>query len=197
MYVWRRSGWHYLIRELHAKQLTISEIKEHLAAGKTSTGQVVNLGLGQLGKKLHAMGLKASRFSADYLSLRQEAAALYREGRSLDWIARDFIKKRYVSASGKPWTAGMVTGHLRALNVKSESLDSIHYRLMADAHKRRLSYEEIAIEFNNNKIRRTGYQTWTVRNVRKRWAALNRLEGMRKQQEFSAVSEASGLRRSA
>ena len=143
------------------------------------------------------MGLKASRFSADYLSLRQEAAELYREGRSLEWIARDFNKKRYVSASGKPWTAGMVTGHLRALNVKSESLDNIHYRLMADAHKRRLSYEEIAIEFNNYKIRRKGYQTWTVRNVRTRWAALNRLEGKRNQQEFTAVSEASDLRRSA
>ena len=197
LYVWRRSGWHYLIRELHAKQLTASEIKEHLAAGKTSTGQVVNLSLGKLNKKLHAMGLKASRFSADYLSLRQEAAELYREGRSVERIAKDFNKKAYVSASGKPWTAGMIYGHLHALDVKPESLDNIYYRLMADAHRRRLSYEEMAIEFNNNRIRRKGYQTWTVRNVRTRWAALNRAEDKRKQQEFSAASEASDLRRSA
>jgi hypothetical protein len=31
-----------LIRELHAQKLTTPEISERLAAGKTSTGQVVN-----------------------------------------------------------------------------------------------------------------------------------------------------------
>ena len=36
-FVWRPRSRHHLIRELYAQQLTAAEIKEHLAAGKTST----------------------------------------------------------------------------------------------------------------------------------------------------------------
>ena len=40
--IWQRGSWANLIRELHAQKLTTPEIRERLAARKTSTGQVVN-----------------------------------------------------------------------------------------------------------------------------------------------------------
>ena len=46
--IWRGIGRYNLIRELHAQKLTVFEIKEHLAAGKTSTGQIVKITEGRL-----------------------------------------------------------------------------------------------------------------------------------------------------
>jgi len=48
LFIWRDVGRYNLIRELHAQKLTIFQIKEHLAAGKTSTGQIVNITEGRL-----------------------------------------------------------------------------------------------------------------------------------------------------
>ena len=84
------------------------------------------------------------------------------------------------------------------MGVKAESLDDIHYRVIADARARGLSYEDMAIEFNNKKIRLWGFQAWTARNVRQRWTNLSRQENNTEQQESSAeVSELTGLKRSA
>ena len=74
LFVWRPVAHHHLIRELHAKHLTNGEIKEHLAAGKTSTGQVVILSLGRISLILKKMGLKKHRPTAAYIPLGQEAA---------------------------------------------------------------------------------------------------------------------------
>ena len=56
--IWRGFGRYNLIRELHEQNLTTLQIKEHLAAGKTSTGQIVNIGLSQILVMLRKMGLK-------------------------------------------------------------------------------------------------------------------------------------------
>ena len=64
--IWRGFGRYNLIRELHAKNLTTLQIKEHLAAGKTSTGQVVNIGLSQILAILHRMDLEPIRTPANY-----------------------------------------------------------------------------------------------------------------------------------
>src|SRR5262245_2893890 len=46
--IWRGVGRYNLIRELHAQRLTVFEIKDRLAAGKTSTGQAVKITVGRL-----------------------------------------------------------------------------------------------------------------------------------------------------
>ena len=124
------AGHHHLLRELHVQNLTAVEIKQHLAAGKTSTGQAVTIGFNRLYFIMHKMGLKQHRFSLAYLSVQQKAAELYREGRSTEWIAKHFKEQGYASASGKPWTAVMVNGVLRAIGEKPDSLEEIQRRLI-------------------------------------------------------------------
>ena len=77
-FIWRGVGRYNLIRELHAQKLTVFEIKEHLAAGKTSNGQVVKITVGRLYMILRKLGLEPYRFPADYLALRQKALELNR-----------------------------------------------------------------------------------------------------------------------
>src|SRR6266480_5171547 len=131
--LWRGVARHHLIRDLHAQKLTVFEIREHLAAGKTCTGQVMNISLCELYEKLHKMGLKPSRFSAAYLSLREKAAELYGQGRSLGWIAHYFNEQGFASALGKSWTNIMIAHLVHAARYKPDSLDTIHHRLIAEA----------------------------------------------------------------
>jgi DNA invertase Pin-like site-specific DNA recombinase len=70
--LWRGIGRYALIRDLNAQGLTVVEIQEHLAAGKTSTGQKVKITVGRLYMILQKLGLKPNRFSVDYLSLKKE-----------------------------------------------------------------------------------------------------------------------------
>ena len=84
------TGCYNLIRELHAQGLTVFEIQEHLAAGKTSTGQKVDITVGRLYMILRKLGLKPNRFTVDYLSLKRKALELNREGQSLKSIANHF-----------------------------------------------------------------------------------------------------------
>ena len=72
---------------LQAEQLTVPEIKERLATGQTSTGQVVNITSAGIQVSLQKMGLKSAKYSCSYLSLRKKAAELDREGQSLEVIA--------------------------------------------------------------------------------------------------------------
>ena len=71
------------------QQLTASQIKAHLAAGKTSTGQVVNITVAGIQKSLKNMRLKPAKRSIGYLSIRQKATELDREGQSLEAIANE------------------------------------------------------------------------------------------------------------
>ena len=112
-FLWRRIGRYNLIRELHAQGLTVFEIQEHLAAGKTSTGQKMNITVGRLYIILRKLGLKPNRFRVDFLSLKKKALELNHVGQSLDSIARQFNKEGIKSASGKPWTEDMVYGLVR------------------------------------------------------------------------------------
>jgi DNA invertase Pin-like site-specific DNA recombinase len=98
--LWRGVGRYTLIRELHAPGLTVFEIKEHLAAGKTSNGQKMNITVGRLYDVLREIGLKPNRFSPDYLKLRQRAWELHRSGQSTDSIVDHFNDQGFKSASG-------------------------------------------------------------------------------------------------
>jgi len=185
LFVWRPVAHHHLIRELHAKHLTNREIKEHLAAGKTSTGQVVMLGLGRISLTLKKMGLKKHKYTAVYIPLGQEAAELQREGRSYEWIARYFNEQAFPSPSGKPWTRVMVKWLRHKVERQSESLEELHRRAISDALARGLDYKEIAIEFNEKKLGRgTNYrQPWTAKYLILRWGTLRRRQQKREEEQ--------------
>jgi hypothetical protein len=185
LFIWRPVGHHHLIRELHAKHLTNREIKEHLAAGKTSTGQVVMLGLGRIALTLKKMGLKKHKYMAGYIPLGQEAAELQREGRSYEWIAQYFNEQAFPSPSGKPWTRVMVQWLRHKVERQSESLEELHRRAISDALARGLDYKEIAIEFNEKKLGRgTNYrQPWTAKYLILRWGTLRRRQQKREEEQ--------------
>jgi DNA invertase Pin-like site-specific DNA recombinase len=199
VFVWRLLGRHHLIRELHSQGLTALEIKEHLSAGKTSTGQVVRLSLGRL-QRLKTMGLKAAQRPASYFLARQEAVELNRQGRSRRFIAKYLNKKGWTSASGRPWTHSMVGYMLRMTGHKPEPIEELHYRLIAQALGRGLSYRQIANDFNRKQIQLLGVlRTWTASSVKRRWAKLNNIEEISRRKISAAAeeSEESTLEKSA
>lgn len=176
VFVWRALHRRNLVRELHGQQLTPHEIKAHMAAGKTSTGQIVNLSVGRIELLLLRMGLKPVRHPSSYFVARQKAAEFHREGRSLQWIALHFNEQGFASASGKPWTREMVHHQLHLTGQKTEPMKELHYRLISEARARGRSYRQIAVELNKRKIRSFGLQIWTARNVERRWAVLKSLK---------------------
>jgi DNA invertase Pin-like site-specific DNA recombinase len=179
--IWRDIGRYNLIRELHAQKLTVFEIRAQLAAGETSTGQKVKITVGRLYNVLRKLGLTPNRFSAEYLALRDKALALNREGQSVDWITEHFNEQGFKSASGKPWTRNMVYGLLRAQGKTPILLEEIHREAIMEARGRGLNYRQMALEFNEKNIRRRDSQPWTARDIKNRWANLNRLKRKRTQ----------------
>ena len=186
--IWRGVGRYNLIRELHEQKLTVFEIKDHLAAGQTSTGQKVNITAGRLYDILHKLGLEPNRFSTDYLSLREKALTLNRDGKSIESIAEEFNRKGCKSASGKPWTRDMVYGLLRAQGKTPLVLEEIHREAITEARARGLNYKEMAIEFNERQIRCRDGQPWTPRDIKNRWASLNRLNRQRTQKGLVTIA---------
>ena len=197
--IWRVVGRYELIKELHAKKLTVFEIREHLASGRTSTGQRVKITVGTLYEILRKLGLKPNRFSAEYLSLREKALELNRQGHSVDEITEYFNEQGFKSVSGKPWTRDMVYGLLRAQGEKPIPLEEIHREAIAEARNRGLNYRQMAEEFNQRGVRRRDEQPWTARDIKKRWADLNRLERKRTEKGSNTIelSEPVVLQRSA
>jgi Recombinase len=176
VFVWRARSRHHLIRELHAQQLTASEIRERLAAGKTSTGQSINMSVAGIQLSLRKMGLTAAKHTASHLAVRRKAAELDREGQSLDAIARHFNEQGLKGPSGKPWTHFMVEHLIRANGQKQESLENIHRRAITEARARGLDYSQMADEFNQKNFRRRGGLPWTAKSVAVRWSDLKRMQ---------------------
>jgi DNA invertase Pin-like site-specific DNA recombinase len=131
--VWRGRSRHHLIRELHEQQLTVSEIRAHLAAGKTSTGQSADLTEGAIQKSLQRMAVKANKYSASRLAVRRKAAELHAEGKSYRSVAQYFNDQGFASASGKSWTHFMVNNLLHAKGLKQEPLENIVRNSIAEA----------------------------------------------------------------
>jgi hypothetical protein len=181
--LWRGVGRYTLIRELHAQGLSVFEIKEHLAAAKTSNGQKMNITVGRLYDVLREIGLKPNRFSADYLALRQRAWELHRSGQSTDSIVDHFNDQGFKSASGAPWTQSMIYGLLRAQGKTAILLEDLHREVISEARARGLSYGKMAEEFNERGIRRRDGQPWRAQDIKKRWGDLNRLQRQRAQKE--------------
>jgi DNA invertase Pin-like site-specific DNA recombinase len=195
--IWRGTGCYNLIRELHTQNLTVIEIQEHLAAGKTSTAQKVEITVGRLYTILRKLGIKPNRFTVDYLLSKQKALELNREGQSLKSIARQFNEEGIKSASGKPWTDQMVYGLVRRHFKKLTPLEDEHRKAITEAKERGLKYVAMAVEFNQRGVRRRDGQPWTARDVKARWGALNQLKRKRAQEESMRVELSEPQQRSA
>jgi Recombinase len=123
--VWRERNHEHLLRELREQQLTIAEMRAHLTTGRTSTGQIINIGESTIRRALKKLGLQAPRYTASRLSVRQTAAELYAQGQSLASIAQYFNEQGFETPSGRPWTHCMVQLLIRR-SAKDESNDSLH-----------------------------------------------------------------------
>jgi hypothetical protein len=185
--IWRGAGVLNLIRELHAQKLTTREIQQHLAAGKTSTGQVVQMSVDMIRRRLCKMKIVAGKYSTHQLQVLQKITELDCEGRSFTSIARYLNDNGFPSASGKSWNRGMVVHLLYGTGRKRESLEKIHYRVMAEARVRGLGYGEIAAEFNERQIRRRGGPYWTAKYAQRRCYYLNRMLHKREQKEVTDI----------
>jgi hypothetical protein len=77
----------------------------------------------------------------------------------------------------------MVEWLLHTIENESEPLEDLHRRAITEAHARGLNYEEMAVEFNERKLRRgNNYrQPWTASYINHRWRALKRLKRNREQ----------------
>jgi hypothetical protein len=196
--MWRFHGRHNLVGELHAQGLTASEIREHMAAGKTSTGQVVKISLDEVYLSIRKLGLKPHRFAASYASLQRKAAELCRDGRSPKWIAQHFNEQGFMTASGKPWTHFRLYSVLHNVGAKAESFESLHRKAITDARARGLNYQQMAVEFNERNIPRRSGRPWTAPNVKYRCYELYR--GRKRKQKEPTGTELPNpviLRRSA
>jgi hypothetical protein len=187
--MWTIAGRHNLVRELHAQQLTTSEIQRHLAAGKTSTRQVVNLGLNRIRFIQHKLGLRPHRLSARRIPLGKKAAEFKREGRSIEWIARHFNEQAFTSPKGKSWTPRMVYDLIATVGEKVETLGDIHRKAIMEARARGLSYREMAMEFNEKRTprRKDSCGPWTALKVANTCSKLNLLQ--RDSQQEIATTE--------
>ena len=177
--IWQRGSWANLIRELHAQKLTTPEIREHLAAGKTLTGQAVSLTLGGLYHILKSLDLKPHHRSLGYFSALQKAIELDREGQSAQSIAQYLNEHGFTKDPGKTWTHHMVRDLFRGK--KLEPLENVHRRMIGEALARGIDYSQIADELNGKNIRRNGGQRWTAESVATRWYYLSRMERKREQ----------------
>jgi hypothetical protein len=187
--MWRNAGRYNLIRELHAQKLTTFEIREHLAGGRTSTGQTVNFTLNRIRIIQQKLGLRPHRISAGTIPLGKEAAELKREGRSVEWIAHHFNERGLVSPRGKRWTPRIIYDLMAKVGEKVETLGNIHRKAILDARARGLGYREMAIEFNERGIprRKDNRGPWTARNGANTCSKLNLRKRDWKQGEGSAI----------
>jgi Recombinase/Recombinase zinc beta ribbon domain len=178
---WQRGSSANLIRELHAQKLTTPEIREHLAAGKTSTGQVVNITCGGLYQALGKLGLKPHHRSLGYFSALEKAVELDREGQSAQSIAQYLNEHGFSKDRGKTWTQHMVRDLLFSNGKKLEPLENVHRRMIGEALARGIDYSQIADELNEKNVRRKGGQRWDAECVATRWYYLNAMGGKREQ----------------
>jgi hypothetical protein len=93
----------------------------------------------------------------------------------------------------------MVEWLLHTVEDDSEPLEDLHRRAITEARARGLDYRQIAVDFNERKLRRgNNYrQPWTASYISCRWRALKRLQQKRKQKKIPAITEPETLQRSA
>jgi len=91
----------------------------------------------------------------------------------------------------------MVYGLVRRYFKKLTPLEEEHRKAITEARARGLDYQQMAIEFNERKIRRRDGQPWRAKDIKKRWADLNRLRRKRAQEESMRAELSEPQQRSA
>lgn len=172
--VWLQAGRHNLIRELHAEGLSVPEIQERMATGENSTGQRRSYNFLSIYLILKKLRLKPHRRPKWLALLREEAAKLYSEGRTMRQIADRFNEQGRRSVSGKPWTKKLIFSLLSDADKNRNGLDRIHFEAISEARKRGLKASEIAAEFNEKDVPRRDNRPWTARAVNERWCDLSK-----------------------
>jgi hypothetical protein len=167
--VWRQTGRHNLVQELHAQGFTVEEIHDRLKDGQTSTGQSWKVNKLALYHILKRLGLKPNRNPVWCESLRREAANLNEQGRSMKWIAVHFNSRGVKSLAGKPWTKKLIFSFLSKVPRKSYSLQKLHREVIAEARSRGLKSAEMAREFNQRGVPRRDDRPWTAKAINERW----------------------------
>ena len=167
--IWRGSGRYNLIRELHGKKLNISEIKDRLDRGETSTGQCWNLHKLTLYPILKRLRLKPTRRASWFEPLQKEATHLREQGRTMQWIAAHFNSRGLKSIWGKPWTKKLIFSLTEGIPTKRYGFDEAHRQAISDGRRRGLTYSQMAKEFNEKAIPRERNRPWTATAVRDRW----------------------------
>jgi DNA invertase Pin-like site-specific DNA recombinase len=172
--VWLHAGRHNLIRELHAEGLSVQEIQERMAAGENSTGQRRSYNILSIYLILKKLGLKPHRTPKWVALLREEAAKMYEQGRSMRQIAERFNQEGLKTVSGKLWTKKLVFSLLSGANKKRYALDRIQFEAISEARRRGLKYSEMAAEFNKKDVPRRDNRPWTARAIKERWCDLSK-----------------------
>ena len=172
--VWLHAGRHNLIRELHAEGLSVQEIQERMATGENSTGQRRCYDILSIYLILKKLGLKPHRRPKWLALLREEAAKMYEQGRSMRQIAERFNQEGLKTVSGKPWTKKLVFSLLSGADKKRCALDRIHFDAISEARRRGLKYSEMAAEFNKKDVPRRDDRPWTARAIKERWCDLSK-----------------------
>jgi DNA invertase Pin-like site-specific DNA recombinase len=172
--VWLHAGRHSLIRELHAEGLSVQEIQERMAAGENSTGQRRSYNILSIYLILKKLGLKPHRRPKWVALLREEAARLYEQGRSMRQIAERFNEQGLKTFSGKPWSKKLIFSLLSGADKKRYALDRIQFEAISEARQRGLKYSEMAAEFNSKDVPRRDRRPWTARAIKERWCDLSK-----------------------
>jgi hypothetical protein len=145
-----------------------------MAAGENSTGQRRSYNLLSIYLILKKLGLKPHRRPKWLSLLRDEAAKLYNEGRSMRQIADRFNEKGLKSVSGKRWTKKLIFSLLSEAHKKRYTLDRIQFEAISEARKRGLKSSDIAAEFNSKDVPRRDNRLWTARAIDERWCDLSK-----------------------
>jgi DNA invertase Pin-like site-specific DNA recombinase len=172
--VWLRTGRYNLIRELHAEGLNVAEITERMKAGENSTGQRREYNTLSIYLILKKLGLKPNRRPKWHNALRQEAARLHEQGRSMRQIADRFNQQGLKSLCGKSWTKKLIYALISGTTKKPYALDKIQFDAISEARNRGVKYSEMADEFNKKGVPRRDDRPWTARAINERWCDLSK-----------------------
>jgi hypothetical protein len=145
-----------------------------MAAGENSTGQRRSYNVVSIYLILKKLGLKPHRQPKWLSLLREQAAKLYNEGRTMLQIADRFNEKGLKSISGKPWTKKLIFSLLSDADKKRYALDRVHFDAILEARRRGLSSAQTAAEFNKKDVPRRDKRPWTARAINERWCDLSK-----------------------
>ena len=87
-------------------------------------------------------------------------------------IANDFNRRGLKTAMGMRWTKKAVFDLTGSIPRQPDALLDVHLETFRDAQTRRLTYTQMAREFNERKIPRQNKKPWHPIAIERRWRVL-------------------------